>query len=71
MLDGIDTFIYGLFIVAIVAIIVSVFSFGMLMFGESASDIREEAIENGHAEYHLDDNNDKQFRWKECGDKNE
>ena len=28
-------------------------------------EIRQEAVEAGHAEYYIDDNNDRRWRWKE------
>ena len=31
--------------------------------------IRDEAVENGVAEYYIDENNDKQFRWLKAKDK--
>ena len=35
--------------------------------GHETRQMHNEAVTTGHAEYYLDENNERQWRWKECG----
>jgi len=56
--------IIGVVIITALALVIVFFSFGL---GDSCGYGRaiEHAIENGHAEYYLDKDHNRQWRWKE------
>lgn len=43
---------------------IGVFAGVLTATGSSASQLRDKAVEAGHAEYYLDENNERQWRWK-------
>jgi len=39
-----------------------------IFYAQCYNQLKNDAIQHGVAEYYLDANNNKQFRWKECGE---
>ena len=50
-------------LVVLILLFLAAFCAYMAGSGSAASDFRNEAVKHGAAEYYLDANNEKQFRW--------
>ena len=49
-------------------VLVCTFAIGLCGFGIGQESFKDEAVEVGHAEYYIDEDHNKQFRWLEVYD---
>ena len=55
---------FVVFMAGLLTGMLSIITFVLATGGKPRSVFQDEAVKSGHAEYYLDENNNKQWRWK-------
>ena len=61
-----DNFLKGLALGFVVTAWMCIYLSGLYRDPRIEKEWHDEAIKQGHAEYYLDENNERQWRWKDC-----